>query len=269
MARLAVSLTIVALTAASAHAEVVVEPGVPFTAPELIAALTIRGAAAHDVVVRAVSPTAVELRTSVGRQRVDIGTAHGPAAARLVALQLTPLAEAITYAPTAHVTARLVPPSHSRWELGISVGGGHGAAALDFGLTEVRADATWVRGPWRWGGSLGWLHGLGKSADPSDPATADFAIARGVAGLAVGPIEIVGGPELIAYRASAASAGVTAGLGGGLRAQFASSARWHMIASADIDAFRHRIVIAHDGVPFAATPRVALTAALGAVWEGP
>jgi len=68
-------LMLVALLVESAQAEVAVATGVPFTALELSVALAVRGAKVSDITVRAVSRTVVELRTSVGNHRVDLGTA--------------------------------------------------------------------------------------------------------------------------------------------------------------------------------------------------
>jgi hypothetical protein len=39
------------------------------------------------------------------------------------------------------------------------------------------------------------------------------------------------------------------------------------IAGADLDAFRHRVIVARDAVEFAGTPRVALAALAGPVWS--
>src|SRR3954462_14730872 len=88
MVRVALGLAITAVAVRPACADVAVAAGVPFSGAELTDALARRGAAPGDVAVSPVSPTAVELRTAVGRQRVELGEAPGPAAARLVALQL-------------------------------------------------------------------------------------------------------------------------------------------------------------------------------------
>src|SRR5215213_9571089 len=95
MARLALCTTIALVTVTPAAADVVVGADVPFSTPELTAALSVRGMAPREVAVRLVTPTAVELRTPVGNQRVELGAARGPAAARLVALHLAETGDAI------------------------------------------------------------------------------------------------------------------------------------------------------------------------------
>src|SRR5437868_129727 len=125
MVRVALGLAITAVAARPAFADVTVAAGAPFTRAELTDALARRGAAPGDVAVSVVSPTAVELRTAVGRQRVELGDAHGPAAARLVALQLAGFQPpAFTAGP-----APAAPSPEAVWSLGAAVGGGAGTAA--------------------------------------------------------------------------------------------------------------------------------------------
>jgi len=281
MARPALGCLLV-LLASPARAGVAVDDGVPFTAPELTEALELRSAPTGEVTVHAIAPTIVELRTAIGRQRVDLGAARGAAAARLVALQLAPLGVepqlTASFGPglAPGLVAAAPPPDAAprvaalpQWHLAVTAGGGRGTSALDFGLFALRADAVQHRGALRWGGSLGWLHGLARSPDAMDPATADFAIARLGAGLGSSTVELLAGPELVAYRATAASPGVTAGVGAAVRFHLIDGARWHAFASADLDAFRHRVQIDRAGVAFATTPRVALTAAIGVAWSAP
>jgi hypothetical protein len=268
MPRLALILAVVAVTADPARAELVVDAGVPFTPAELAYALRLRGAAASDLVVRRVSPSVVELQTSIGRQRVALGAARGPDAARLVALQLARFgveSAPVTGAPPPGVDA----VSGPSWTLGMSGGGGHGVAAIDFALTELRADATDRSGLWRWGLSAAWLHGIGKAPDQRNPASADLGPIRMFGGLGAAGIEVIAGPEFVAYRVTAADPGLMVGAGGGVRVRVAGGEQWHAIASADIDGFLHRVIVERGGVQVAATPRVALTAALGVAWGSP
>ena len=86
-------------------------------------------------------------------------------------------------------------------------------------------------------------------------------------GFGNGWLSVVAGPELVGYRVSGVSPGVTAGVGGGIRATLVGAAHWHAIAGADMDAFLHRVIVARDSFEFAATPRVALTALVGLVWS--
>src|SRR5437868_4704183 len=155
MVRVALGLAITAVAARPAFADVTVAAGAPFTRAELTDALARRGAAPGDVAVSVVSPTAVELRTAVGRQRVELGDAG-----------------------------------------------------------------------------------------------------------------FVAGPELGAYSVSSKAQGLTAGAGGGVRVRVIGGAGWHAVAGADIDGFLHRVAVERNHMQFAATPRVALTGALGLVWGG-
>jgi hypothetical protein len=257
----------------SAHAEVTVDAGVPFSAAELSSLLALRGAMTNDISVRAVSSTEVELATPVGRQRVYLGVARGTAAARLVALQLATLGggPAQIAGPPLALAAPALEPD---WAFGIAGGGGHGVAAIDFALTAVRIDAITGRGRWRWGATAAWLHGLAKTPDGIAPATADLYPLRAVAGLAIGRVQVVAGPALVAYRVTAASSGLSTGAGGSVRLRFAGDPGWSAVASVDLDGFVHRIIVERAGVatsaashtPFAATPRVAITASLGLTW---
>jgi hypothetical protein len=282
MARLALWLTLVALTAAPVLADVAVEVGVPFTAPELTAALALRGAPIGDITVRVATRTSVMLWTSAGSQQIELGTAQGPDAARLVALQLAPLAiEPALPAPFALATATRSAEDHG-WVLGATAGGGTGVSRGDIGLMALRADATWARGRWRAGGGVGWLHGsrvvegpasshldtVGSAGSGTVRFAADLAVMRGVAGLAAGPFELVAGPELVPFRAAGVSPGVMLGAGASLRVVLFARAGWQALASTDIDVLQHRVVVESAGQRVASTPRFAITAALGVAWEG-
>ena len=59
------------------------------------------------------------------------------------------------------------------------------------------------------------------------------------------------------------------GAGGSLRVLLFGSAGWQAIASADLDVFGERVIVARAGAELIATPSFALTAALGVAWEGP
>jgi hypothetical protein len=232
-----------------------------------------------DVTITLTAPTRVELRTPEGSQQVELGTARGPTAARLVALYLVETGSAIDLpAPAGGVSAMGVSAmgiatvearSPSSWHLDIASGIGHGAASIDLTMLSLHGEAIWRRGTLRWGGSLGWLHGLAKAADPTQPISADLGVVRAVAGLGVGRIEIIAGPELVAYRVGTTGSKLGFGAGGGVRAWIARIGRWRVIAGCDVDVFNRRVVAALDGVQFAATPRVAISAMLGLRWESP
>jgi len=268
MARFALSLTILAVMAAPVCAEVAVEPGAPFTAPQLTAALAVRGATSGDIWVRALSATAVELRTATGSQRVELGAARGAVAARLIALQLVPLTVDPSLPAPAVIASNPQAPAGPGWTIDAMAGGGRGVTAIDLALTTLRADVAFGGGWWRIGGGAGWMHGLARAAGAMHTATADFAVARGFAGLATGPLALFVGPELVGYRVTSVPAGVTMGVSSSFRVQLGGGAGWQAIASADVDAFSHRVVFSRDGAELVATPNVALTAALGVAWEG-
>jgi hypothetical protein len=268
MASAGLGVVIVALVATRVCAEVVLRDGVPFTAAELTAALAVRGGPAAALTVRSVSPNAVEIATAIGRQRVELGDLTGSAAARLVALQVAPLRlERDSFAESPPVPMSGVSPVRGL-RFGVAAGGGYSATSLGFALTAVRADATWARERWRWGASVAWMHGLARAIDPADPATADLGVVRGYAGIAMGPLELVGGPALAAYRVTASSPGLTFGAGGSARLVVVDGGRWRAIASAEVDLLRHRVVVERNGVAFAASPHVALTATVGVAWAG-
>jgi hypothetical protein len=260
MARLAVAASVVVLLEGSAPANVVVDPGAPFTADELSAALAVRGGNGQDVTVRVLTATAVELRTPAGGQRVELGDARGVAAARLVALQVAPTGVGVELPLPGPVAPE---PS---WLIGAAVGGGIGPNAIDFGLATVRAHVTRASGRWRLGGAAAWMHGITQTGAAGRAANAELGIVRAQAGLVAGPFELLGGPELIVYDIDNATR-TTAGLGASARVRVASTGRWHLHAGVDVDAVRHRVEVAVDGMPFAAIPRVALTAAIGLEWE--
>jgi len=266
--RLALGLALV-VVATPARAEVSVEDGVPFTAPELTEALLIRGTAVRDVMVRALAGTAIELLTPAGRQRVDLGTSQGAEAARLVALQLAPLSlDAALPAPLAIASsATRGQAEDSGWMLGVSAGGGRGISPIEIALGVVRAEAICARGFLRYGASLGWLHGF-ERRDGIGAVHADLGVARAVAGFAYGPFELVAGPELMAYAVTDTPSGAMAGAGGSLRVMLLGGSGWQAIASADLDVFSGRVTVARSS-ELLATPTFALTAALGVAWEGP
>jgi hypothetical protein len=267
VSRLAVALLTLISVAAPARAEVAVAPGVPFTASELVAALALRGAIADQVAVHAVSPTEVELRTPAGRQRIELGTARGPAAARLVALQLTLSSALPVPLPTPAAEAVRESPAAPDWTFDLMVGGGRGASPRDFALAAVRADAIATLGRWRWGAGLGWLHGLAPALAGPTAVGADLGALRAGLGVAAGRFEVLAGPALMGYRVAGAS-GVAFGAGGELRVRLPGGAGWHTMAGAQLDVFFHRIMIERDGMPIASTPRVALTALFGIAWGG-
>jgi len=267
--RLALCATIVIITVASARADVAIEDGVPFTAPELTAALSLRGVAAGEITVRVASPSAVELSTPVGRLRVELGAARGADAARLVALQLVPLSlEPALPAPFALVSGSQTVEDHG-WMFGITAGGGRGLEGRDLGVAAIRADAMWASGAWRCGGSVGWLHEIEGAAPGTPGITAEFAVIRTVGGAAVGPFELVAGPEFAPYRMGGAASGVTIGAAASVRIVIVARRSWQALATTDFDLFAHRLVIQRGGMELASTCSPRCAAIFGVAWGGP
>lgn len=268
MARIAVVLLTWVSAIAVARAEVTVTPGVPFTASELVAALALRGAIVDRVDVQALSPTAVMLRTPAGMQRVEIDGARGPAAARLVALQLTLSAAPPVPlpAPTA-VAPGEATPRPPAWTFDLTVGGGRGVSARDLSLAAARADAIATLGHWRWGVGVAWLHGLAPARDGRPAIDADLGALRVAFGVATGRFAALAGPGLMGYRVAGA-AGAAFAAGGELRVRLPGGVGWHTMAGAQLDVFFHRVLIERDGAPLASTPRVAVTAMFGIAWGG-
>lgn len=254
---------------AVARADVAVESGVPFSAADLTAALVLRGAPVADIVVRSLSPTVVELGTPLGRLQVDLGAARGPTAARLVALQLVPMSLELSLAPPSALPPAPRTGEDHGWMFGLTAGGGRGIEGTDLGVVAVRGDAMWASGSWRFGGSVGWLHEI-RGADQGMPGvTADFAAIRAVGGVAVGPFELVAGPELAPYHMAGTPSGVTVGAGGSVRVLLLQSQnRGQAFATADLELFAHRLVVESGGVELAATPRAMVTVAVGLAWGG-
>jgi hypothetical protein len=266
--RFAIGAMSVILLNAPARAEIAVAADVPFTARELTTALAVRDVPVDDVAVRAISRTVVELWTPIGHHRIDLGDAHGSAAARLVALQLAPLS--LEAAPGAPFALPAPPVVHDHgWKYAFSAGGGRGIEDIDLGVAMLRGNMTWARGRWRCGGDLAWLHELPGSQDPSGDITADFVVVRAIAGLALGSVALVAGPELAPYRVTGAVSGVTVGVGASLRMLFFAGDHWQALATLDLDVLRHRVVLERDGIELAATPRIVVTTALGIAWGTP
>jgi hypothetical protein len=274
MVRLALGLMIIALSVVSARparAEISVGDGVPFTEAELRNALAVREVDDGNVIiVRAVSASAIELKTGGGRQRIELGTTRGAQAARLVALHLAPrsLAPALPD-PTLIVSPMAPPPAVDRgWVIALSAGGGRGMESADLAFGVLRVDAISARGPWRWGFGMALFHGFERAIEARPPLQADLGALRLLGGIAAGPLELVAGPEIV-FPVGGTGPQAMLGAAGGLRVLLVGAARWQVIASADLDLFPEQVVVRDRGFALAATPRFALAAALGVARELP
>jgi hypothetical protein len=219
-----------------ARAGVVVRAGVPFTTAQLEAAITARGgfeAVGFDVEVSRPSPGWLVLVTPAGWWEIEIGTANGETAARVVALYVIELASgagakasegpeaaaAVPESPPAPAArppapavaaaaaaaaagADAVPPAAVRVAMAPPRGHRYRLAALGVGSRGVRTgDFTSVGGAieltrtsrWIAGGGIAWQRGLAIDPQAGARIGADLIRTRAVVGVALGPIELVAG----------------------------------------------------------------------------
>jgi hypothetical protein len=242
-----------------ARAQVEVGAGVPFSADELAGALATRGVA-MDLTVLAVAGSTIELVTPTSAERIDLGAAHGVAAARLVALYLI---DAPAPADAIAVTA---PARHAPRPVWLAIGpiAGRGVASVDLVLVGASIGAVLEAPRWRFGATVAWLHG-GAAADPAQPIGADELLARLDLGARLGPVEVTLGPTVGRYR-TAGTRGWLRGGHAGAAVQLAGGPTWRVRAALAAELDDPRVIVRLDGRAFAATPRVALTAGLELAW---
>jgi len=282
------------LAAVPARAGVVVQPGVPFTAAQLEAAIVARGGPEEvglKIEVSSPSPGRLALVTPQGRWEIEIGAASGEPAARVVALHVIELAgepaaipAAAPAAPgeAAALPAAVVRTATSRrtqdhYRLAALGVGSRGTRAGDFtslgGAIELTRTGRWVAG-----GGIAWQHGLAIERAPGLPIAADLIRVRAVAGVALGPAELVAvgfaGRNIVDGGSGTISRWDT-GLAAEVRAALPVSAAWSIVIAAGAELFRERIEVRFDTAvaqlpptPVGATPRVALSGGLGLAWTG-
>jgi hypothetical protein len=281
------------LAAVPARAGVVVQPGVPFMAAQLEAAIAARGGpeeAGLDIEVSSPSPGRLTLVTPQGRWEIVIGVASGEAAARVVALHVIELAgaapavpaatsaapaEAVAL-PTAAVRISTSPRTQEHYRLAALGVGSLGTRAGDLaslgGVIELTRTGRWVAG-----GGIAWQHGVAIARAPGLPIAADLIRVRAVAGVALGPAELVGvgfaGRNIVDGGTGTISRWDT-GLAAEVRAALRVSATWAIVIAAGAELFLDRIEVRLDSGPFVpstpigATPRVALSGGIGLAWTG-
>jgi hypothetical protein len=92
-----------------------------------------------------------------------------------------------------------------------------------------------------------------------------------VAGVALGPVELVAGGFAGSVIVDGATGGVT-GLSTGLVAEarivVPVSGAWSILVAAGAEVFRQRIEVRFGDVPIGATPRAALGGGVGLAWTG-
>ena len=279
------------LAAVPARAGVVVQPGVPFSAAQLEAAIAARGGpeeAGLKIEVSSPSPERLALVTPQGRWEIEIGAASGEAAARVVALHVIELvgeAAAVPAAPAAPaealpaVAVRIsrLPRTQDHYRLAALGVGSRGTRAGDFtslgGAIELTRTGRWVAGA-----GIAWQHGLAIERAPGLPIAADLIRVRAVAGVALGPAELVAvgfaGRNIVDGGSGTISRWDT-GLAAEVRAALPVSAAWSIVIAAGTELFRERIEVRFDTAvaqlpptPVGATPRVALSGGLGLAWTG-
>jgi hypothetical protein len=259
---------------AIARADVVVDTGAPFTAGELRSALAIRQAAPAEVVVHVISPTSIELETSGGGLRIELGGARGVEAARLVALQWAALGEVAAPAPDVRappglgeVAARPAPasPGVSGRSIGVAAGIGIGVAATDPTLAVLGGDVLWRQGHWVWGGGVTWLHGS-TVASIDTTVGMDLGLARAEAGVAYGRFSALAGPDLVVFHSLSGRLGVGAAASSTINVDLISTEACRLFVRGELDVTLQSLDYAEPGANIATTPRFTASASLGAAW---
>ncbi len=255
--RAACALLLIAI-AAPARAGVVVGAGVPFSADELEWALAARtrDEARFVVDVQAIAPDRLRVVSPSGRWDVDVGASRGPAAARLVALNV--LGDDVGEAG---------PPldgGDRRWAVMARAGASRGIGAADLATSVVGVELTVGRRWWISGG-LEWRAGVETSPAGAAPVDDRLWLVRGLVGRTLGGVELAVGPVAGQLRVDS-PAGATAWMIGGAlvaRTAVAIAPRWSLVVGFDGDIYRHRIEVRRAGEVVASTPRAALAATVG------
>jgi hypothetical protein len=273
------------LTAASARADVVVHPGVPFTAAQLEAAIAARSGAGDrwpDLEVSSVCPGRLALVAAPGASwEIEIGEASGAAAARAVALYLIELSVDVVIrdvpadppteaAPlqTTAVNAPVPAEAPDRYRLALLGIGSRGVDAGDFAWAGGAVELTHL-GPWIAGGGFTWQHGVTTERAAEQPVSAELIRARLVGGVAIGPLELVAGGfagRLFVSSGSHVLGRWSTGLVGEARAALPVSSTWAIEIATDAEVFRERIEVQSGTDLIGATPRTALGARIGFAW---
>jgi hypothetical protein len=280
-------LALCLLTAGSARAGIVVQPGVPFTAAQLEAAIAVRGGTgegAVDLEVSSEGPGRLVLVAAPGRRwEIEIGPASGAAAARVVALYVIELGTGVVIrdvpadAPGDATTPRTaaasapVPGDPEHYRLALLGIGARGMDAGDFAWTGGAIELTHI-GPWIAGGGVSWQYGLAIERAPGTPISAELIRARLVAGVGFGPLELVAGGfagRLFVNSGSEVLGRWSTGVVGEARAALPVSSAWAIEIATDAELFRERIEVRFGAAPIGATPRATLGARIGLAWTEP
>lgn len=269
------------LTAASARAGVVAEPGVPFTASQLEAAIAIRGGPDEgrlDLQVSSARPGQLVLvATPGGRWEIEIGPASGEAAARVVALYVVELGVAVIVPAvaaeagtvrTAEGSIPAPPGTRDGYRLALLGMASHGMNPGDFAWMGGAIELTHI-GPWIAGGGLSWQYGLTIDRAPGKPISAELLRARVVGGVALGPLELVAGGfagRLFVDVGDDMLGRWSTGLLGEARAVLPVSSAWAVEIATDAELFRERLEVRFGTEAIGATPRAELGVRIGLAW---
>lgn len=278
-----------------ARADVVVQPGVLFSAAELVAAIRARGGPEQsrlDVEVSSPEPGRLALVMPAGRWEIEIGAAGSDTAARVVALHVIELwagtaATAVPAAVAAQEGANLVKASavssgdaelqsaavqepRPRYRVAALGVGSLGSRSGDFGLVggaiEVARSGRWVAG-----GGIGWQRGLRIDRTPGAPIAADLVRVHAVGGIALGAAELVAGGfvgRAVVDGGNGTISRWNTGLEAAVRVAVPVSDGWALVVAAGGEVFRERIEVRFGNTRIGATPRAALCSGIGFAWMG-
>lgn len=276
--RVTVGAALCVLTVSSARADVDVRPGVPFTAPQLEAAIAARvGAARGDlhIEVSSLGPDRLTLVTPDGTWEIEIGTAGSDTAARVVALYVIELArgsQVVAPAGVAAMAAAVAPGAagaRHAYRLAVLGVAARGARADDFALLGGAIELTGARDRLVGGGGISWQHGLTIAPGPGTPISADLIRGRVVGGVALGPVELVAGGfagRVIVDGGTGVIGRWSTGLAAEARAALPVSPGWAVEIAAGAELFRDRIEVRFGDELIGATPRMTIGGRIGLAW---
>jgi hypothetical protein len=267
----------------SARAEVVIKPGVPFTALQLEAAVAARGGTAGlDIEVSSPRPERVALVTSGGRWEIEIGAARGEAAARVVALHVVelavdaaPVSAGVTrapgeVAPAPEAGARASSRRAAGPRIATLAVGALGLRRSDFASLGGAIEVTYA-GPWILGAGLSWQREQTYHVEYGPQITGDLFRGRAIGGASFGPVEVV----VIGFAGRVRFNDVTGwnnrwstGLGGDVRLVLPASGAWAAVIAMGIEAYGEVTEAWYPFMPVAAMPHTTVAAGIGIAWRG-
>jgi len=301
--RLGAALCVLIATSAQpipARADIVVRPGVPFTAGQLTEEITALGElnpATLRVVVSRVAPERLALVIPDGRWEIDIADATGLVAARLVALHVVELTDAsppldampprlptpppvppplLTVPPPvsgalrelAHSPIRLAPEPSRRYRVAAFGVYTQGTGGRDLPSLGGAVDITRA-GRWPLGLGIAWQHALAAQAmpgtwSPQAPEPADWMRVRAIGGVSLGAFELLG-IGFIEQSSLGTSMGElerwNSGVAGEARVMMRVAGAWHIALSFGTE-------LHLDYANSTTQPWLGLTSGLGIAWTG-